>query len=603
MKQFDRKTEIIIVAATVLALVLGSAMLFVSFGELLVPLIQKIFAANGWMRKISQYAWMLENYKSFLLILVIVVQVFLFRFLSDRSKSILLYTLFALSMVMIFFAQYKSTYSSMNSDMAGEMMLWKECAAGKAPILRSWFYSTELRLINTQLIGAPLMALFSGNWALVKSLVSVIALCILFCVSMIFMRTLGVEKKWLRILSSILIVFPFSSGIWQIVTWGNYYIPHIIFMFVYLIFFIKANEESGRRKKLFTLVFYSVAFLAGLSGIRYLMVFTVPLAVSETVRAVVKVIKKDGRFISASLKAERNSMLALSGMIFSGLGYVFYAVVFGHFFSVSLYLGSRFKSFGEYGLKDVFLELFNQWGYRAPALIFSPSGVVDCLVYAALILFAFFFIQSFKDFDSERFTGFRAFFISSFCVNSFFIMNIEFAGRYFIPVIILFIPFLALYFSQKEHAYKRNVLFAIWVVMILSSSFITIQGAFDSHPGSMQEIADFLKEKKYTFGYGTFWNANVFTAMTDGEIEVSNISTDDNSPELPEHYSHYKWLQPLRYEDPEYRSGIPVFMILSLKEYESSRNLKVIQMGKEVFRNSTHIIFEYADRKAFEDNY
>ena len=58
-------------------------------------------------------------------------------------------------------------YNIINSDMSSEMVLAKQLAEeGKWMLSDNWYYSTELRVVNTQLISAFIFR-FTDNWQLV----------------------------------------------------------------------------------------------------------------------------------------------------------------------------------------------------------------------------------------------------------------------------------------------------------------------------------------------------------------------------------------------------------------------------------------------------
>ena len=77
-------------------------------------------------------------------------------------------------------------YNIINSDMSSEMVLAKQLAdQGKWILSDNWFYSTELRVVNTQLISAFLFR-FTDNWQLVR-VVSTIILYMICGVSVAFL--------------------------------------------------------------------------------------------------------------------------------------------------------------------------------------------------------------------------------------------------------------------------------------------------------------------------------------------------------------------------------------------------------------------------------
>lgn len=72
----------------------------------------------------------------------------------------------------------------------------------------------------------------------------------------------------------------------------------------------------------------------------------------------------------------------------------------------------------------------------------------------------------------------------------------------------------------------------------------------------LEEVRDWLTDNGYTQGYATFWNGNVLTEWSDGQIEMWVVS-DFNSMEV----SH--WLQKTSHANPP--EG-PVFLLTTLDE-------------------------------------
>ena len=58
----------------------------------------------------------------------------------------------------------------LNSDVAAELMLAKQLNTEGKLLSRNWFYSSELRVLNTQLIYKPAFALFPNDWHKARTL-------------------------------------------------------------------------------------------------------------------------------------------------------------------------------------------------------------------------------------------------------------------------------------------------------------------------------------------------------------------------------------------------------------------------------------------------
>ena len=76
--------------------------------------------------------------------------------------------------------------------------------------------------------------------------------------------------------------------------------------------------------------------------------------------------------------------------------------------------------------------------------------------------------------------------------------------------------------------------------------------------------AQTVRESGLTMGYATFWNANVMTELTDGEVEVVSMTIIRNAQDQA--YPEMSvWLE-MKENTRENRPDEPVFLLLSANE-------------------------------------
>lgn len=154
---------------------------------------------------------------------------FFTKIYNNNSKiSFLLVVVFILSM---FLFLYKNIYLMIDSDMSSELVLAKQLATEKKLVTTNWYYSTELRVLNTQLVFTPLFMIFD-NWNLVRTLGTLILVIILLLSFLYFAK--GFKIKYSTYLS-FLIVGSISLSYYSFVIVGAYYIPHIAISFYHLV--------------------------------------------------------------------------------------------------------------------------------------------------------------------------------------------------------------------------------------------------------------------------------------------------------------------------------------------------------------------------------
>ena len=115
----------------------------------------------------------------------------------------------------------------LDSDMASELALASHLAKEGALISSTWAYSTEVRVLSTQLVFTPLMALFPYDWRLVRTLGCLILQGILAASAYFCGRALGADKKF-SLLFAGLSISACSVVYAQMVTIGAYYVPHAV---------------------------------------------------------------------------------------------------------------------------------------------------------------------------------------------------------------------------------------------------------------------------------------------------------------------------------------------------------------------------------------
>ncbi|MBO4290916.1 MAG: hypothetical protein J5898_03295, partial [Lachnospiraceae bacterium] len=104
-----------------------------------------------------------------------------------------------------------------------------------------------------------------------------------------------------------------------------------------------------------------------------------------------------------------------------------------------------------------------------------------------------------------------------------------------------------------------------------------------------REVAEFLKESPWHFGYATYWNANILTELTDGAVEVANIVD-------ARHLEFFKWSSPMYYYREEHADE--VFLLLTAQEYREAGDAASIAGGRKVYEDENYIVLIYDSEQA-----
>lgn len=617
-KSFSKKTEVLLFSVTVFFLLLGT--ILIAYSEQIIPLLYNFFSKKVFHRDFSLESW-LPTLQSFILIpvfLAIFANTILFHKHSDKAKVLYLAVLVACVAFLVTYTVLTCMHKFIEGDLAGETLLAKECVREKNFFPLGWRYSTELRLLNTQLISAPLF-LFTSNWDLVRALTSLISCAVLFCAGWILLAKLGIKKTWLKFLGAALLACPWSSLNFYVIGWGNYYIPHIVMGFATLSVFIPILNGSSKSAKLSLALFYTLSFISGVSTIRYILAYQFPLFIATAIlfykgeNATQTVSLYEIKKIFWGTKPLKTSVI---GLFLSGAGYIFNSLVLQPLYKFTQWNKEQFNFFGEVSLQDLFSAIVRSFGFQEGVAVFTPSGVVNICVYAALIFFIINTIQALKINISLEKRFMLIFTIFTIVFNSFMYYHIDFIGRYYITILAYTIPCIIAFIDTAElGAVKRYFVGTTFALCIFSSSFTSPQNYLINDANkSLYPVMYFLNnkvsnDKDYSFGYSVNDFANVITYFTNNKIEVAAIEKKyyqttvgkGKISSLPPKFIESECLTPSRYY--KYKHNGKTFLMISKEIYQNSLKNKVFSAGKEVFNDGNFIVFEYQSQELFLNSY
>ena len=113
----------------------------------------------------------------------------------------------------------------------------------------------------------------------------------------------------------------------------------------------------------------------------------------------------------------------------------------------------------------------------------------------------------------------------------------------------------------------------------------------------VQMTSDFFSDYSvFENSYATFWNANVLTELSDGQVEVGNLQEDNFA-------SPFLWLTHKKYYREGYHEG-KCFLLTTVGELAAAENgnegnLSIIRQGTEVYNDGQYIIYDYPDTHLF----
>ena len=170
----------------------------------------------------------------------------------------------------------------LDSDMAAEM-IFSRILSEEHHIFptTNWYYSTEFRVLYTQLIMGPLFRICS-NWHVIRTITNLVFYGLMLASYYYFMKPLKVSRG-LTVLSSCLLLLPFSETMMTHMQMGNTYMSHVILVLWFFGMYLRlcSGEYCAKRKVSLWIFYVLLAIVCGMSGVRYLLALQCPLVLTS----------------------------------------------------------------------------------------------------------------------------------------------------------------------------------------------------------------------------------------------------------------------------------------------------------------------------------
>lgn len=504
----------------------------------------------------------------------------------------------------------------LDSDMAAEMifsrLLSEESRLFATP---NWYYSTEFRILYTQLIMVPLFHVF-GNWHVVRAITNVVFYALLFGSYCYMMKPLKVQRKW-TVWTGIILLLPFSETLMTHMQMGNTYMSHVIIIFTAFGLFLRLVKPEPSRKlwKSWSLIglYCGLSLICGMSGVRYMLALQGPLVIAalwEVMRG--KKFQMLRREVSwenmmSVLREERTLYLyyALLGAVAAVAGYGINVLVIAKNYVFQTYESINFiavyKGIFLERLQNTFGSLLQLFGYISNKGFLSLRGLVTMVAFVLVAMCVYFAVRSGKlttgaaseketDAQTEMHHFMFCFFVTAFVLNTFVFLftNSTIVDRYYITVAVFVLPLIAIYFERETIPLDRLIAGIMLAgCLVLSTSKVVYSIGTANKNQDKQAVAAFLEENGYHFGYATYWNGNIITELTDGAVEIANVE-----PGAEGEFDYFTWSSPMKYYTPEYEAKAS-FLLLSNEEVVEFEECKTVNEGKVLYADEYYTVFEY----------
>lgn len=519
----------------------------------------------------------------------------------------------------------------LDADMSSEMVLSDHLAKIGGILTDDWYYSTELRVMNIQII-MSLVFRFTDNWLTVRIVSSAILMSLLLASFYLLCREMRIKRAFP--VCAGLLMLPFCKEYFKFVMLGLYYIPHISFAFLSVGLLFHYRNAQKTMDQVFTIAAcLTVSFLTALGGIRQIIVTYIPIFLASFIK-MAEDIYHEKKLIWKwhSISYFTCSLFFLAGSL---IGYWINSTVLANRYTFKKYELAWIPVSFENMAKEIrtFLTFF---GYEE-GNVFSSVTVRNIIAIFLLTVVIIYFFHTFRrsnaqcdnkceivgivgtgdgKSDGEEITTnngivesrnlFVLIILSGlFCLTVLYAFtDMLFEVRYFLPVTVCLIGVFGAEFgesdtpdrlSEKKKIVRNSKLHRLlcWVVVCLITltsilNYADIAKIDDN--AEIRQIVSFLTDEGYHNGYSTFWNANLITELSNGQVEIHDWLNTNTVFDLKNVDRFHHWLQ-LK-QRKEIAPG-RLFLLFSKNEFESYTICQNLQRDDAIYDNAGYLIFGY----------
>lgn len=515
------------------------------------------------------------------------------------------YIFLFVSILMLCFFMYKYSELLLDSDDASEMILSKILSEEGGILSKAWYYSTELRVLNNQVIWSGLFRVFDNwNWNQIRLLGSFIIYGCMLLVLFVFCKCYQLQR-WFPFLGAIFFL-PTSDTYTYVILRSLYYIPHIMILLMLLSFMSCYNKNINTLIKIFVLVIASVlSVLAGMGGLRLFLIYYIPVLLAQIILCCIKRYNKK--------KWKQKLIFSMCTTIAAVIGYGLNSIVLAQEYSYKSYETISFTYIDINRIINVINGFLSNLGYVTGEL-FSTTSIRNCV--CAIIIFlacysAFKIIKYHTDYDDNSVLFVIYVLLAMICmVIIYSITDMFYNDRYSTPITALVVFIIFVYFEsvyekkvslRKEKGTtkieKINIFIGCFVCIYFISGLSFYKNFVNQNIDNInannerKKIVNLLQKEQYYNGYASFWNANILTELSDGTIELWSWESRTVPGKEMNIDKIYQWLQKKSHvtEKPDGK----IFILMSTEENERSDITQSMTKENILYQSERFIIYGF----------
>ncbi len=512
---------------------------------------------------------------------------------TDNRRIRMIIWVLILEVLSFSFLNWKFGGMHLDSDDSAELRLGEVLSREGGVLSDNWYYSTELRVLYSQLVTSNVFRFRSG-WRTVRVISTAILLSFLVASFLYLCRSLNLGNR--LVLLAPLILWPFSRTYLDIVLFGTYYVAPISIIFITLGLCLNRNVK-GRNIRLIVLA--TLSLLSGMGGIRMPVICAVPILIRSSAALLPKIRSEKG-VDSWPLITATVTMAA------TFLGYRINLGMLSRRYSVMSWsaIDPQIPGPGE-------LVILARESLRALGVLGFPGptkrimNVLMRVMYCIVLFMDLRMLRKWKELSQEE-QILLSFFAVSFLttISGPLLTTQGYADRYLLMPFMGILVAVAIYFEHyppKSSSGRRICAFMRSVVLLAGISylrwFVTEDKLADKRPAF-----EYILDSGMSFGFGDWDTSDVLTEMSDGRVRTCKI-TNFKNPDI------WHWL--MEKDFTKYAHDGPIFLIMDNDRLTFSgdighvngewkrEDLGYLDRGEIVFSDERYTVWRYESIEAF----
>ena len=515
---------------------------------------------------------------------------------SVKHKTIIKYGILAVAYVVLVLFMRDNINKFIDSDASSELILSQILSNDGGILSDKWYYSTELRVVNTQIVYSLMFHIFN-NWHQVRVFGNaVLYLCML--VSAFYFCWGAKLTKYYPYIGAILLL-PLSDIYFNNVLVGGYYITHISLSFLIIgSILMYVNYRNALARGLVLLLAVAFSVIAGLGGIRLPFVLFVPLTL-----VVIGMLfgdywrrQKGMAITELEVKKKLGVIVGISDLA-ALIGYLINSCILSGQYSYKDFSDMNWNSISLEDLCGALNGFLESWGYHTGVFFFSLFSISNVIFFVILVSMAWLCFKSRRVVRCMKLESkiTIAYFVSAVIFYSLFRMvsgygidrhNLSIAA-FLTPVCCCFAEADWCNVSGAGNGTRSKVVRGILLLVVADAVICYASYGTSSGNQEKMKVANYLENHSdCTQGWASFWNGNIMTELTNGKCEVWVWDDDQSEYETVP----FQWLQK-KAHDEERPTG-KCFYLLTMDEYESLSWAQHFDIEDAVYRSGQYVIFE-----------